>query len=97
MRQRRTFSKEFKREAVALLEDGTRTYREVAEQLGISYSQLRKWKQKLADEGEDAFRGRGNRTAAEAEVHLLREEVRRLKEENEILKKASAYFAKHLK
>ena len=84
-------------EAVSLLEDGDRTYREVAESLGISYSQLRKWKLALESEGEDAFRGKGNRTAAEAKLHLLEQENRRLKEENEILKKASAYFAKNLK
>ena len=97
MRERRTFSKEFKEEAVSLLQEGKRTYREVAEQLGIDHGMLRRWEKSLREEGDDAFRGHGNRTAAEAELHLLREENRRLKEEVEILKKASAYFAKHLK
>lgn len=97
MRARKTYSKEFKEEAVRLLEGGERTLREVAASVGVDYGLLRKWKMALEKEGQDAFRGRGNRTAIEAELHLLREENRRLKEEQEILKKAAAYFAKHLK
>lgn len=58
---------------------------------------LRKWKESLSEDGAEAFRGRGNRTAVESELELLRAEVRQLKEEQEILKKAAAYFAKHVK
>jgi transposase len=97
MRKRKQHSKEFKQEAVRLLQNGERTYREVAEMVGVDHGLLRAWKKKLEAEGEDAFRGHGKRTAMEAELHLLREENRRLKEEHEILKKAAAYFAKNLK
>lgn len=97
MRKRKKFTKEFKEEAVRLLQKGDRTYREVAESLGIDHRMLYRWERKLKKEGKDAFRGEGNRTAAEGELHLLREEVRRLKEEHEILKKAAAFFAKNLR
>ena len=97
MRKRKQHTKEFKQEAVKLLQGGERTYREVADMVGVDHGLLRKWKRQLEAEGDDAFRGHGNRKAMEAEIHLLREENRKLKEELEILKKAAAYFAKHLK
>jgi transposase len=97
MRKRKQHTKEFKQEAVKLLQNGERAYREVAEMIGVDHGLLRQWKRKLDEEGADAFRGHGKRKAMEAELHLLREENRRLKEEQEILKKAAAYFAKHLK
>ena len=97
MRKRKTYSKEFKREAVKLLQGGERTYREVAETVGVDHGVLRSWQKSLEAEGEDAFRGHGKRKALEAELHMLRQENQRLKEEQEILKKAAAYFAKHLK
>ena len=97
MRKRKRFSREFKEEAVRLLQEGGRTYREVAQSLGIDHRMLYRWEKQLQKEGPDAFRGEGNRTSAEAELHMLREEVRRLKEEQEILKKAAAFFARNLR
>lgn len=95
MRGRRRFSKEYKLEAVRLAEQ--RGARAASESLGIDISLLYNWKKALKSEGAEAFRGNGNRTALEEENRQLRLEVRRLREEAEILKKASAYFAKHLK
>ena len=97
MRKRKIHSREFKKEAVRLLEDGERTYREVGEMVGVDHGLLRKWKMNLIEEGGDAFRGQGRRKAIEVEIQLLREENRKLKEEQEILKKAAAYFARQLK
>lgn len=93
MKERRKYTREYKVEAVRLAEQ--RGAREVAESLGIDLSSLYQWKKQLATEGAEAFRGNGNRTALEEENRQLRLEVRRLREEAEILKKASAYFAKH--
>ena len=92
---RRQFSKEFKAEAVRLCE--TRSPTEVAESLGVTASLLSRWKSAAEREGNDAFRGNGNRTALEEELRRLRKENADLREEKEILKKAAAYFAKYHK
>ena len=92
---RRTFSKEFKLEALRLCE--TRTITEVSESLGISPSLLCRWRSDAESEGADAFRGNGKRTALEEELYRLRKENADLREEKEILKKAAAYFAKYHK
>lgn len=93
-KQRRKYSKEFKLEAVRLLEQGER--REVCASLGIGHATLYRWRAELQKEGAEAFRGQGNRTKLEEENRQLRLENERLKLEQEILKKAAAYFAKHL-
>jgi transposase len=85
--KRKPRSKEFKQEAVKLLQGGERTYPEVADMVAVDQGIFRKWKRQLESEGEDAFRGHGKRKAIEAAVPLLREENRKLKEEQEILKK----------
>ena len=95
MSTRRKFSKEYKKEALRLSEEYG--VAEAAERLGIDRSMLYQWRKKLEEEGVEAFRGNGNRIAIEEELRQLRLENRRLREEAEILKKASAYFAKHLK
>jgi len=90
---RRAFTREFKVEAIRLAEQrGTRA---AADSLGIYISSLYQWKRQLSTDGAEAFRGNGNRTGLEEENRELRLEVRRLREETEILKKAAAYFAKH--
>ena len=91
--QRRKFSREYKVEAVRLAEQ--RGSRATADSLGVDVSLLYQWKKMLEGEGPEAFRGNGNRTALEEENRQLRLENRRLREEAEILKKASAYFARN--
>ena len=93
-RTRRSFSKAFKEEALRMCEVQPKS--EVARSLNIHENLLYKWSREAVQSGDDAFRGRGNRTAVEEENRQLRLENARLKEEAEILKKASAYFAKHL-
>jgi transposase len=95
MRLRRKFSREYKVEAVRLA--GQRGARAASESLGVDISLLYQWKKLLESEGAEAFRGNGNRTVLEEENRQLRLENRRLREEAEILKKASAYFARHQK
>lgn len=91
-KQRRIFTGEFKVEAVRLAEQ--RGVTAAATALGVAENLLYRWRQKLGEGGADAFRGQGNRTALEEENRRLRLEIRRLREETEILKKAAAYFAK---
>ena len=92
--KRKHYSKEFKLEAVQLLEQGNRQPADIARELGIKRNQLYKWQDEVHAKGEDAFPGRGRQAPAEAELARLKRENERLKEENEILKKAAKYFAR---
>ena len=92
---RRSFTEEFKREAVRLaIERGNVSA--VARDLGINESALNRWKRQLQQESERngpgtrPFPGRGN--ARDEEVSRLQRENARLKQENEILKKAVGIF-----
>ena len=92
------YSKEFKQEAVRLLEQADKPGAEIALQLGIRRNQLYKWQKELHEKGEAAFRGAGRRPAPEEdEVYRLRRELTQVREERDILKKAAAYFARELK
>jgi len=98
--KREAFSREFKREAVRLMEEGKKPAAELARELGLRRNQLYKWKDAVDKEGGSAFPGPGRRalsgTEAE-EIGRLRRELLKVKEENEILKKAAAFFARELK
>ena len=89
---RRTFTREFKVRAVQLVTEKGYSYAEAARQLGIAETQLRNWKKQLDAAGTQAFPGNGN--AIEEEVQRLRAENKRLLLERDILKKATAFFAK---
>ena len=94
----KTYTKEFKLEAVRMMEESGRPPAEIAMELGIRRNQLYKWKEQLQAKGELAFTGRGRpKKENQSELTTLRQENERLKEELEILKKAAAYFAKELK
>ncbi len=92
---RRRFTKQFKMEAVQLSEQPGMTVTKVASDLGVPANSLYRWRSELATTGEDAFRGNGCRTAEQAELDRLRRENAELRVEREILKKATAWFAKH--
>jgi transposase len=93
MGTRRTFTREFKVEAVKLVTDQRLSFTEAARKLGITDGLLRKWKQTLEADADQAFPGHGNRSPAEEELHRLRAENKRLRAERDILKKATALFA----
>jgi transposase len=94
-RSRRTFTLEFKREAVALVTEQGLSFSEAGRRLGIRDQLVRTWKAKLeqGDLGDDARQP----SVLEMEVTRLRAENERLKMEREILKKATAFFAKESK
>ena len=89
MTERRSYSEEFKRDAVRLAEERG-NLSQVARDLGIHESLLAKWRRKLQDPGENPFPGHGNPT--DPELARLKRELARVKEENEILKKAVGIF-----
>lgn len=90
MRTRKEYTKEFKEEAVRLAE-ASNNKSEVARELGIHLSMLRRWKKQMEEHNEKAFPGKGN--PRDEEMVRLQRENRRLKEENEILKKAVGIFS----
>ena len=94
MEKRQRFTAEFKREAVGLLKNSGKPVATIARELGVPRNRLYKWATEAEKVGNEAFRGSGRRP--DDEVAKLRREVEQLKEENEILKKAAAYFAKQL-
>ena len=94
---RRKHSKEFKEQAVSLARKPDMGFRRAANDLGISESLLRKWADLSSTEGSEAFRGHGVRTEQEARIAALERENRILREERDILKKATEFFVKERK
>lgn len=92
-RTRRKYTEEFKRDAVALVTEQGYKVSEAARSLDINDNQLRRWKQEFAEEASGTQLSVDERE----ELKRLRKEVRNLRMEKEILKKASAYFAKEMK
>lgn len=92
-RQRRKFTPEFKKDAVALVIEQGYSIAKAAQAVDTSENNLRRWKKELEQEAS------GERLNADerAELAKLRREVKELRMEKEILKKASAFFAKEMK
>lgn len=89
---RRTYSSEFKSEAVELAASSGRTMAEVERELGLPEGLLKQWVRKAKRDGEAAFPGRGRLTATDEEMRRLRRENEILRQERDILKKAIAIF-----
>ena len=88
---RKTYTAEFKREAVSLVHS-TGKVKGTARDLGISVAALRSWINAEKEQGERAFPGQGRQrlTPEQEEIKRLRKEVEILRQEREILKKATA-------
>ena len=92
--KRKHYSKQFKTDAVKLVTEQDFNVSEAARNLGLHHSSLRRWKRQLESDGNQAFPGKGNLSAEKQELDRLRKENKRLRMEREILKKATAFFAK---
>ncbi len=93
--KRRSYTLEFKHEAVRLIADEGQRIAEVARNLGINATMLGRWKREAVK--EDAFPGKGRMKPMEEELRRLQKENRQLKMDREILKKAAAFFARESK
>ena len=91
-RTRRRFSAEYKMEAVKRLEESGKSLQQVAGELGVHANQLRAWRNDILAAGSAEALAR--QKAEAAELARLRREVKRLEQENEILKRAAAFFAR---
>jgi transposase len=94
MTKRKTFTKEFKAEAVRLLEQSGKPAAELARELGVRRNQLYKWQTQATAQGEHAFPGSGRQPQPVEAVARLKRELARVTEERDILKKAVAFFTK---
>src|SRR5437764_9072205 len=84
----RTFTTEFKHEAVQLAQSSGKSKAQIARELGISDSALYSWCKQSLEHGNDAFPGKGHQTPLEEENYRLKRELERAQQEGEILKKA---------
>ena len=100
-RRRRRFAQEFKLEAVRLVAVGDRRVSEVARELAIRPELLRQWMRQAEARADrhatDIFPGNGKLTSQDEEIRRLRREVMVLREERDILGKATAFFAKSVR
>lgn len=95
-RKRRSFTPEFKAEAVALVKRSGKSIGQVAKELDLTEAALRNWVRK-ADGGGPRSRSEALPEEEREELVRLRREVQQLKLEREFLKKAAAFFAKESK
>ena len=92
-----TYTKEFKLEALRMMDESGRPASEVAMKLGIRRNQLYKWKEQLEKKGDVASSKKGRpKKEDQSELSKVKQELKRVQEENEILKKAAVFFAKQL-
>ena len=91
------YDREFKEQIVQRIVRGETTTTEMTQELELHYTTVRDWVRQYKKDGGNAFPGSGNLKEEDAEIRKLRKELLDLKEENAILKKAAAYFAKNQK
>jgi len=91
---RRRFDRAFKLEAVKLVRERGVSAAQAARDLEVHENVLRKWVKEFAADPQQAFPGQGQMKPEQQEIERLRREVIRLKAERDILKKATAFFAK---
>jgi transposase len=92
MVQRRRFSAEYKREAVAMLDAPGVSVGQIAAELGIGATVLGRWRRELHQESVQAFVGQGR--PRDENLALLRRELARVTKERDFLREAAAFFAR---
>jgi transposase len=90
----RTFTKEFKQEAVQLVQSSGKSQTQIARDLGIADSTLHHWCKLFSQQGEQAFPGSGHQSPQEEEIRHLKRENELLRQERDSLKKAIGIFSR---
>ena len=90
----KTYTQEFKREALRLAQTSGKPITQVARELGISDTSIHQWRKELAEHGQEAFPGSGHQTAQEEELRRLKREVEITRQERDILKKVVSIFSR---
>jgi len=91
------YSAEFKEEAVRRIERTREPVARVAAELGVNENTMHGWVKQYREKPVMPFPGSGRLRPDDEQLRKLERQVRELREENEILKKAAAYFAKNQK
>ena len=94
VRRRKTYTREFKLEAIQLTETSDKSIAEIERDLGLGVGQIHHWRRQLANEGYDAFPGKGHLKPQDELIRQLRRENDTLRQERDILKKAISVFAR---
>ena len=92
-KKKRSYTTEFKLEALRLLETSGKSRSQLERDLGIGQGCLCRWKQKFAADGENAFPGHGRLSPDQERMRQLEREIKILRQERDILKKAVAIFS----
>jgi transposase len=92
-RQKRTYTAEFKREALQLWQSSGRSAANIETELDITHGMLTKWRARAGKNGKAAFPGHGKQTPEQAEIRRQEREIVQLRLERDILKKAVAIFS----
>lgn len=94
MTKKKTYSREFKQQALELAKSGEKSINEIERDLGITPGLLHKWKGRQKTAGEQAFPGKGRQSENEETIRRLQRELELVRQEREILKKVVAIFSK---
>ena len=92
---RRRFDAQFKLDAVRLIQENNRATRDIAKDLGVRPELLYRWKRELEEDPQSAFPGKGKLKPEQDQLRQLQQELKRVTEERDILKKALAFFSRN--
>jgi len=90
----KSFTAEYKKEIIKLVTEGGKKISDVAKDIGVSGTSIRKWIKMYNQHGNQAFPGKGFLRPEDEELRQLKKKIFDLEEENEILKKAMRIFTK---
>lgn len=94
LQRRRRFDKQFKLDALRMIQESDRPVASIARDLGVHPNVLYRWREQFLADPDQAFPGKGKLKPEDEELRKLRREVENLKEERDILKKALAVFSR---
>src|SRR5512135_2415020 len=93
----KTDTREFKEEAVRLVQTSGKSIAQIARELGISDSSIHQWRKELTQQGKEAFPGSGHQSPLEEENRRLKRELERVQQERDIVKKVVSNFSRDSK
>jgi len=93
----KVYTREFKEEAVRLVQTSGKSIAQIARELGISDSSIHQWRKELTQQGKEAFPGSGHQAPLEEENRRLKRELERVQQERDILKKVVSIFSRDSK